>query len=1077
MTPQNCNVTSRLDPEQAQIPLKMKKSSSAGLFRLFSKGTSSEPKYNLSPPQQEDQKLSVSAELRGLGLEVIPCNYIRPRGLKLEPRKESTPTPRNSTYRSHRPPPIVTTSGVSLEFTNECNQSILPATKEKSELGLRRASNNPFPNGHLAVDPQLANKMCTGSALKSPNSPLMSPVSLIHETGLPAFASLRVQFVVGRIAMDFGSSARWTDWLNSYSNGEFNIQNPPAPPPLSPTFSHLPAAYPRDEEQRCLCSKKFDLVWRESMQERVGAHVRAALKKFGTRYGSMSFFDEEYELFIAENGYNVSRIQRSNSIAAHALYSTEVLSVIDTQKDWRFQSSPITIGKPYIRFFAAAPLVTPKGDIIGVLSIFSRTPRKSFTHDQRRQLAECSAALMADISTQLDNPKGTQSLRLSQPSILSEIARNSNVNATSIQQVNSLIMQDPLNQTNTGDNVDANLISTKKLENKKTNSPALRYHQPDSTENLTGLIFSTKPLQGCSQVPGEQTPPSSAKSNSGLGFEVIRTTAIKIDPLTSNKREYSVRGDSISSCNAAIVPHNSCHARLLGNPSELATNKNGELISGGIGGSLGEGHPKLSLLPHTPVNSDPVGNSIPSTHEKTTSSDLRLRNFTRPLSPLTTSLQLTAHDSTNNFHRPDSPPQPKNEVSVEDFMLLSDGDIIEFSDDLVPVESKLPEKNEIPLMPNSCVNTDSNFQKETTGDPISYPYQNCGKEIWISDDTCPPVNSQTECKDVTRKNENRSSWQFPRPRTDTIETYCTGSSFPTSGDENYSPKSPSSSVCYPPIPLNCDPSFQKNPFCDVSKTKLESTQFETFETGSSKNNCQAVSNFSQLPFDESSRCHPSPSLHDSRCPSLSLSMNSAAVHKRPTQEAVSQSAISLASHCKLMGYSLMYIAKVYPYRSSRYNTNEPEINAQKLDDIKVQLLTAHGLTDTIQLCPLIHLRVLRSRGPTTWEDQSEHNEFKKGILMVIKSEGGPLRQRSRGLILGAFREAQASSDLKPQDTAMEMKALVALAQNLKLILTTSSSSQSSQISNMSPEPSAWLPNDKLGTNLVIDLHVKHIIAS
>ncbi|SZF05013.1 unnamed protein product [Blumeria hordei] len=1068
MTPQNCNATSRLDPEQAQIPLKMKKSSSAGLFRLFSKGISSEPKYDSSQSQQENQKPSVSAELRGLGLEVIPCNYIRPRGLKLEPRKESTPTPRNSTYRSHRQTPIVTTSGVSLEFTNERNQPILPATKEKSELGLRRASNNPFPNGHLAVDSQLANKMCSGSALKSPNSPLMSPVSIIHETGLPAFASLRVQFVVGRIAMDFGSSARWTDWLNSYSNGEYNVQNPPAPPPLSPTFSHLPAAYPRDEEQRCMCSKKFDLVWRESMQERVGAHVRAALKKFGTRYGSMSFFDEEYELFIAENGYNVSRIQRSNSIAAHALYSTEVLSVIDTQKDWRFQSSPITIGKPFIRFFAAAPLVTSEGDIIGVLSIFSRSPRKSFTHDQRRQLAECSAALMADISTQLDNPKGTQSLRISQPSILPEIVRKSSVNATSIKQVNSLIMQEPLNQTTTGDtSVDSNLILTKRLENKKTNSPALRYHQPDSTENLTGLIFSTRPLQGCSQVPGEQTPPSSAKSNSGLGFEVIRTTATKGDPLTSHKRESSVRGDSISSYNAAIAPHNSCRSRLFVDPSEQVTHENGDLSSGGIRGSPGEGHPKLSLTPHIPVNSDPVGNSNPSTHEKTTSSDLRLRNFTRSLSTRNTSLHLTSHDSTTNiFHRSDSPPQPKNEVSVEDFMLLSDGDITELSDELVPVESKPPEKNESSLMPISCVKTDSNMQKEITGDPISHLYQNRGKENCISDGTCLPVNSQTECKDAARKNENRSSWQFPRSRTDTIETYCTGSSIPTSGDENYSPKSPSSSVCYPPMPFNRDPSNQKN-LCDANKTKLESTQYETFEAGSSKNDCQAVSNFSQLPSDEISRCHPSPSLHDSRCPSLSLSVNSVAVHKRPTQEAVSQSAISLASHCKLMGYSLMYIAKVYPYRSSRYNTNELDMNAQKLDDIKVQLLTAHGLTDTIQLCPLIHLRVLRSRGPTTWEDQSEYNEFKKGILIVIKSEGGPLRQRSRGLILGAFREAQASSDLKPQDTAMEMKALVALAQDLKLILTTSSSSQSSQISNMSPEPSAWLPNDKVQSPCIV----------
>jgi hypothetical protein len=56
------------------------------------------------------------------------------------------------------------------------------------------------------------------------------------------------------------------------------------------------------------------------------------MKEFDTVFASLSFFDGQDEIFKAENGYNVPRIPRSISIAAHALLSDDVFVVLDTKQ-------------------------------------------------------------------------------------------------------------------------------------------------------------------------------------------------------------------------------------------------------------------------------------------------------------------------------------------------------------------------------------------------------------------------------------------------------------------------------------------------------------------------------------------------------------------------------------------------------------------------------------------------------------------------------------------------------------------------------------------------------------------------
>ena len=88
---------------------------------------------------------------------------------------------------------------------------------------------------------------------------------------------------------------------------------------------------PPNEAERVALSTHYEIVWPIWTREKSGALLRAAMSKFETQYASFSIFDSKRELFRAENGYNQPEISREMSIAAHALYTHEVLVLLDAK--------------------------------------------------------------------------------------------------------------------------------------------------------------------------------------------------------------------------------------------------------------------------------------------------------------------------------------------------------------------------------------------------------------------------------------------------------------------------------------------------------------------------------------------------------------------------------------------------------------------------------------------------------------------------------------------------------------------------------------------------------------------------
>jgi GAF domain-containing protein len=99
------------------------------------------------------------------------------------------------------------------------------------------------------------------------------------------------------------------------------------------------------------------------------------------------------QVIWASAGTDLEGTSRSDAFCDHLIRCDEVLVVPDARKDARFSSNPLVTGRPFVRFYAGAPLIFTREVRLGGLCLLDTEPRE-FSPSERADLAAMADEVM-----------------------------------------------------------------------------------------------------------------------------------------------------------------------------------------------------------------------------------------------------------------------------------------------------------------------------------------------------------------------------------------------------------------------------------------------------------------------------------------------------------------------------------------------------------------------------------------------------------------------------------------------------------------------------------------------------------
>lgn len=100
----------------------------------------------------------------------------------------------------------------------------------------------------------------------------------------------------------------------------------------------------------------------------------------------VTFIDSQRQWYKAKKGVDMNEVRRADSFCQYALNTPgDLLVVGDPTTDDRFKNNRYVTGAPYIRFYAGAPLTSPRGNVLGTLCVMD-SKSHDISEDQKEAL-------------------------------------------------------------------------------------------------------------------------------------------------------------------------------------------------------------------------------------------------------------------------------------------------------------------------------------------------------------------------------------------------------------------------------------------------------------------------------------------------------------------------------------------------------------------------------------------------------------------------------------------------------------------------------------------------------------------
>jgi len=127
----------------------------------------------------------------------------------------------------------------------------------------------------------------------------------------------------------------------------------------------------------------------------------------------ISLVDADRVWFKAKVGLEVSEIPRIDGFCASAIQNETLFIVGDAKADVQLRAHPLVEFAPTLRFYAGAPLITPRGYRLGTLCVMDTVPRKL----SEEQVAALQS-LARSVVTQLEMRRTNRSYQRAQEDLL-----------------------------------------------------------------------------------------------------------------------------------------------------------------------------------------------------------------------------------------------------------------------------------------------------------------------------------------------------------------------------------------------------------------------------------------------------------------------------------------------------------------------------------------------------------------------------------------------------------------------------------------------------------------------------------